>query len=117
MSGPVAGGGSPDNNPPSKQVGRFFPDWLSFRRFAQAIREIWSLNESVAILKKDNEQFRFDIAVLQREQAAQGKQIEMLIRFIDTSISERIDMKAENAAYRILAGLQGQQKKDEDEKP
>jgi hypothetical protein len=48
---------------------------------------------------------RVDIAALQREQAVQGKQIEMLANFIQTSINERIDIKAENAAYRALASL------------
>lgn len=96
--GPVAGGGG-------RQNGSFWPEWLSFRRFARAVRQIWSLNESVAALKRDSQQMRADIAALQREQAAQGKQIEMLAGFVQSAINERIDVRAENAAYRILASL------------
>jgi hypothetical protein len=105
--------------PPASRdpAGRFWPKWFSFRRFGEAIQQLLALNNSVQSLKSDNERIRAEIADLQRIQAAQAKQIELLIRFVQTAINERVDLKAENTVYRVLSGLQRLPKPDENGEP
>ena len=101
----------------TKALSRVWPDWFSARRLIDFARRLYSLQSSVARLEEDCKTLRNDIAVLQQQQAAQSQQLEILARFVETAINERIDIKAENAAYRVLASLQRLPKREEPEKP
>ena len=95
----------------------FWPDWLSARRFLEFARKFYSLQTSVTRLGQDCQALRKHVATLQQQQAAQTRELALLVRVVETAINERIDIKAENAAYRILAGLQHLPKRDEKEEP
>jgi hypothetical protein len=62
--------------------------------------------DSAAAPNGDCESLRVEIEALKAEQEAQGRQIDLLIRFVENAISKEAELRAENAAYRILIDLQ-----------
>jgi hypothetical protein len=104
-------------NPPEggPRSGGFWPEWLTPKRFADFAVKIVRLTKSVDDLTRKNKELEAAVAELQRNQVAQSKEINILVRFVESAIHEGIEVKAENAAYRILSVMQRSQK-PEDEK-
>jgi hypothetical protein len=104
-NGRIRGGG--------KSSGKFWPEWFTFRHFVEFAADILRLRRSVAALERKSDELEAAVADLQLQQAVQAKEIDMLVRLVEASITERIELKAENAAYRIIIGMQRSRNSDE----
>ena len=84
---------------------------LSWRRFAEFIRNVLRLERSVEALKKENAELDQRIGALQRQFDEQTGQLRVLLDFVNKALDERVESRAEEAAIRAfermvsLAGL------------
>ena len=65
---------------------RFWPEWLTPRRWWEFGAAVLDLQRSVAQLKQENARLRADVARLELAVERQGGQIEVLTRFVDSSL-------------------------------
>lgn len=93
--------------------GKLWPRWFTFRRLVEFAKDFLILRRTVAALERKSEKHAAEVADLQLQQAVQAKQIDMLVRLVEASVAERIELKAENAAYCIITGMQRSRQSDE----
>lgn len=90
-----------DEPNPADEAG-FWPKWLTPRRIAEFAGNVWRMEKAVDALKEEQRELRAEVDAFQLQMAVQARQLEVLSTFIQTSLNDRIDMKAENAALKAL---------------
>lgn len=92
----------PERSRPSERGSNFWPDWLTPRRLAEFVRNVFALERSVSRLQEDNRDLHERMARLQTQMAQNSAQLDLLVDWVKETLSERIDSRAELAVRRFL---------------
>jgi hypothetical protein len=95
----------PTSQSPPAKSGR--QDWVfaTWKKISEFVADVVHLKRSVATLTEQNKRMDDEIARLQRQVDEQGGQLKVLIEFVQTSLRNEIETRAERAAISIIERL------------
>lgn len=100
MSGPEAQPGPPGE--PDPKTGWQLPSW---RRVAEFFANVVTLEHAVESLREQNRRLENEVGRLQRQVDEQAGQLKVLVSFVETSLSERVERQAARAAASVVERL------------
>jgi regulator of replication initiation timing len=95
------------NEPPPPQAKTQQKEWVfaTWKKISEFVADVVHLKRSVATLTEQNKRLDEEIARLQRQVDEQGGQIKVLVEFVQTSLRNEIETRAERAALSLIDRL------------
>lgn len=83
----------------------------SWKKIAEFVSNVGQLERSVETLKEQSKKLEEQVARLQRQADDQAGQLKVLMSFVQTSLRDQVETRAEKAAIRVferLIAIQGE---------
>lgn len=95
------------SDPPSSQPKSPQKDWVfsTWKRISEFVADVFQLKRSIATLTEQNNRFEGEIKRLQRQVDELSGQVKVLVDFVQTSLHNEIETRAERAAISLIDRL------------
>jgi len=98
---------APSDPPPEKPKTDF--QLPSLKKIREFLFGVMRLEQSVEALKKENRKLQEQVSRLQEQVIEQGGQLKVLLHFVDRSVGDQVELRAEKAASQTVERLVARQ--------